>query len=452
VFEPASEASADRRAWQLATESIVVKIRWFGIVMGYVLVQMRQETLHDPTAVRAILALGAGYAALDTFFHRRGQVFLVGRPLFVSTMEAIFIGLLCYYDTGLDSPFRWYYLLSSICCAIRYRPLVAWLTLLLHGSSLVVLVAVLSPERRINASMSVPLTFVVLAWATWAVAELANLLKATGRRLEVANAALERHGAELEERIAAHVDDLRASQARLIHQEKMAAFGLLSAGIAHEVGNPLAALSSLVQMLRRRQPEPYTDAKLELAERQLGRIRRIIRELVDFSRPASAHRTRFRLAEAIDDALGIAKYYHRTKERSIRTEIANDLPPVEAPRDHLAQIILNLLLNAIDATTRNGQILLKAGLDDTGENLVLQVSDDGCGIALADQSRVFEPYFTTKARGTGLGLYISRQMAESMKGRLTFTSSPGTGTTFVLALRVAADVRAALSREATGAQ
>src|SRR6478736_7816527 len=128
----------ERLRWDLATESIVVKIRWFGIVMGYVLVQSRTG-LHNPSAVRAFLALGAGYAALDTAFHRLGEVFLKRWPLFVSLMEAVFIALLCYHDSGLDSPFRWYYLLSLICCAIRYRPVVAWWTLGFHCISLVTL-------------------------------------------------------------------------------------------------------------------------------------------------------------------------------------------------------------------------------------------------------------------------------------------------------------------------
>ena len=95
----------------------------------------------------------------------------------------------------------------------------------------------------------------------------------------------------------------------------MAAFGLLAAGIAHEVGNPLAALSSLVQMLKRRGPDPYTAEKLDLAGRQLQRIERTIRELVDFSRPASTAVTRVRIGEVVDEALGIAKYYQRTKQR-----------------------------------------------------------------------------------------------------------------------------------------
>ena len=120
---------------------------------------------------------------------------------------------------------------------------------------------------------------------------------------------------DLERRVEERTEALRASQARVIQQEKMAAFGLLAAGIAHEVGNPLAALSSLVQILKRRGPDPYTAEKLDLAARQLQRIERTIRELIDFSRPASTAVTRVRIAEVVDEALGIAKYYQRTKQR-----------------------------------------------------------------------------------------------------------------------------------------
>src|SRR5262249_16027341 len=111
----------ERPGCDLATEPIVVKIRWLGVLMGYVLVGTRTG-LHDPWAVRAFLALGAGYAALETaFYYRLGEVVLTRWPLFVSLMESVFIALLCYNDTGLASPFRWYYPLSLICCAIRYR-------------------------------------------------------------------------------------------------------------------------------------------------------------------------------------------------------------------------------------------------------------------------------------------------------------------------------------------
>src|SRR3982074_1542072 len=139
--------SNERLGWELATESIVVRIRWFGVAMGYVLVQTRTG-LHNPSAVRAFLALGAGYAALDTAFHRMGEVFLKRWPLFVSLMESTFIALLCYHHVGFDTPFRWYSLLPLFCCAIRYAPATAWTTFGLHCLSLMGLTWALGANDR----------------------------------------------------------------------------------------------------------------------------------------------------------------------------------------------------------------------------------------------------------------------------------------------------------------
>ncbi len=422
-------ARPDRGNWELAAESIVVQLRWFGVAMGYVLVQTRSG-LHDPSAVRAFLALGAGYAALDTMFHRMGEVFLNRWPLFVSMMESVFIALLCYHDTRLDSPFRWYYLLSAICAAIRYRRSVAWITSGMHVASLGALAWVIGMGRASLAE--VEQMAVILFWTTWASSSLAGVLRATGSRLAETNRDLERSRAELERRVAERTDALRASQARVIHQEKMAAFGLLAAGIAHEVGNPLAALSSLVQMLRRRDPDVYTAEKLDLADRQLSRIQRTIRELVDFSRPASTIVGRVRLCDAVDEALGIAKYYHRTKDRAIMVEVPIDLPPVVALRDHVTQVVLNLVMNAVDATSKGGEIRV---LGRSGAGRVeLSVEDDGRGIDAAERGRVFQPYFTTKPRGTGLGLYVCRKIVEEQGGTIDFESSPGQGTIFTVML------------------
>jgi signal transduction histidine kinase len=241
---------------------------------------------------------------------------------------------------------------------------------------------------------------------------------------------------DLEHRIEERTDALRASQARVIHQEKMAAFGLLAAGIAHEVGNPLAALSSLVQILKRKGPDPYTAEKLDLAARQLERIGRTIRELIDFSRPASTVSTKIRIADVVDEALGIAKYYQRTKERSITTDIPMGLPLVQGVRDYLMQVVLNLVLNAIDATDDQGRIHVAASIER--DVIVLTVEDDGRGISVADRCRLFQPFFTTKAHGTGLGLYVSRQILEDFAGALSFRSEPGRGSTFLVRLPLTA--------------
>jgi signal transduction histidine kinase len=418
-----------RSRWELAAESIVVKLRWFGVVVGYVLVQTRTG-LHDPWAVRAFLALGAGYAALDLAFWRMGEVFLERWPLFVSSMESVFIALLCYHDTGLASPFRWYYLLSLICCSIRYRPVVAWWTLAFHSLSLVSLAQILGWPSLWESSL--PLTLTIMVWVTWASSSLAGALRAAGQELERLNHELAKARAELERRVDERTAALRASQARAIQQEKMAAFGLLAAGIAHEVGNPLAAVSSLVQILKRHRPDPYTSEKLDLAARQLQRIERTIRELVDFSRPASTAVAPVRIADIVDEALSIAKYYQRTKQRLITTSVPTDLPIVHGVRDHLTQVILNLVLNAIDATDDQGRIDVRASADD--RCLLLIVEDDGRGISLADRCRLFQPFFTTKSHGTGLGLFVSRQILEDFAGTLTCESEPGQGSTFIVRL------------------
>jgi signal transduction histidine kinase len=426
---PSEVAEPEPERGELATESIVVKIRWFGVAMGYVLVQTRTG-LHDPSAVRAFLALGAGWAALETWFQHLGDVVLVRLPLLVSLMESVFIGLLCYHDTGLNSPFRWYYLLSIICTAIRYRPAIAWATFGVHCLSFVALASVL--DAPAGPEIGWPLTVVLMAWVTWACVALADLLKGAGRSLEQLNGDLRRHREELERRVAERTEALRSSQARLIQQEKMAAFGLLAAGIAHEVGNPLAALSTLVQMLQRRGPDPYSAEKLDLAAQQLQRIHRIVRELIDYSRPASMAVTQIRPAEVVEEALGIARFYPQTKQRSIVSQVAADVPAVRGVRDHLTQVVLNLILNAVDATEVGGEVTVHAAMSDDG--LELSVSDDGRGIGVADRCRLFQPFFTTKPHGTGLGLFVSRQVVEEMGGRLRYRTEPGEGSTFTVVL------------------
>src|SRR5207253_8169789 len=133
---------------------------------------------------------------------------------------------------------------------------------------------------------------VVLVWVTWAAGAMARMLRRAGAELGALNAALRENQALLETRITERTRELEESQAQVLHQEKMAAFGLLAAGIAHEVGNPLTSISSLVQMLQRRDCGDYAREKLSLVSGQLQRIQTTLRELINFSRPASSERTR----------------------------------------------------------------------------------------------------------------------------------------------------------------
>jgi signal transduction histidine kinase len=421
---PATTAASSR--WELAAETIAVKIRWLGLIIGFLLVNVEPRPGADVAALNAILGLGTVYALLDTYYSLRGQVILARSPLAISLLEAIFIALLCYFDGGLESSFRYYYLLSLIVCAIRYPDAVTYATCALHCTSYGLLyLALPAADRHPRALL---LTVVLLGWVTWAANAMALLLKRVGDHLKDLNEALQQHQAKLEDRIAERTRQLQETQAHLLHQEKMAAFGLLAAGIAHEVGNPLTSISSLVQMLQRRSTDPYTQEKLALVSGELQRIQTTLRELIDFSRPAATERVWVAPAEIVREALNIAKYYKRPRGRRIQTTLPPDLPPVFAVRGQLVQALLNLVLNAIDATEKGGHIEVTAARRD-GE-LCLEVRDDGPGVRAADAQRLFQPYFTTKPHGTGLGLFVTSKLVADHGGRVSFESPPGQPTVF----------------------
>jgi two-component system, NtrC family, sensor kinase len=415
--------------WELAAETIAVKIRWFGLLVGYVLVNINNHSAERQALLNAILAVGAVYTLLDTWYSCRGKIFLGRYPLSTSVMEALFIGLLCYYDDGLDSAFRYYYILSLVCCAIRHPSHITYLSCACHCLSYGSLYLAVAPR---GGPMPLVLTVVVLAWVTWASNALALLLKRIGDYLGRLNSALQENQAELEERIAERTRQLQEAQAHVLHQEKMAAFGLLAAGIAHEVGNPLTSISSLVQMLQRRENDLYTQDKLALVSGQLLRIRTTLRELIEFSRPASNQRSRVLLGDVVEEALNIAKYYKRTRGRIASPALPHDLPPLYGVRDQLVQVFLNLVLNAIDATRRDGRIELSVSRIPSGVEVT--VRDDGSGITTENAERLFQPYFTTKKHGTGLGLFVTRKLVTDHGGRVTFDSQPGLGTTFRVCL------------------
>jgi two-component system, NtrC family, sensor kinase len=412
--------------WELAAETIAVKIRWFGLLVGFVLVNIRGPGGGEQVLLNAFLTLGGLYAVLDTYYSVRGRIFLGKYPLYISLMEALFIGLLCAWHGGPESPFRYYYLLSLICCAIRHSSRVTFATYALHAASFTVLY--LTVPTNDFRPLDLALTLIMLGWVTWASDALATLLKHVGEHLERLNLALQEQQALLEARISARTRELQEAQAKLLHQEKMAAFGLLAAGIAHEVGNPLTSISAIVQMLQRRDSDTYTQGKLGLVSDQLLRIRGTLRELVNFSRPANLERTRVALPEIIHEALNIAKYYQRTKGRVLEPSIAENLPTLYGVRDQLVQVFLNLILNAIDATDKGGRIELtaqsRAGWIETC------IRDNGRGIDSIDAAKIFQPYFTTKKNGTGLGLFVTQQLVLDHGGVISFQSTSGSGTEF----------------------
>jgi signal transduction histidine kinase len=353
-------------------------------------------------------------------------------------MEAIFIGFLCYFDESVHSPFRFYYFLSLLVCAMRHSPWITYTTFSLHAISYTALVFAGLPLQRSELT-SFFLTQIFMIWVTWASTELASLVNLATRRLSELNDELKENQASLEERIAERTLELQESQAMLVQQEKQAAFGLLAAGIAHEVGNPLAAISSLVQMLNRKQIDDYTREQLHLVDDQLRRIQSTLRELLDFSRPANTEKTLCDVHEMIDSALNIAKYYKRKKGKQIVTEYDKSLPQLRIVRDQLVQVFLNLILNALDATEEGATIRIVTG-PNSPDSLFVRIEDQGHGIEPQHTQRLFQPYFTTKTTGTGLGLFVCRNIVrEACGGQLELIETSPSGTIFQVTLPLSND-------------
>ncbi|HTP80874.1 MAG TPA: PAS domain S-box protein [Bacteroidota bacterium] len=233
--------------------------------------------------------------------------------------------------------------------------------------------------------------------------------------------------------LGAHRDitEQKMLQEQLVRSQRMESIGTLAAGIAHEVGNPLTAISSLVQVLQRTSSDRFITEKLELIDSQISRIARIIRELVDFSRPSSHVVKDVSLNHVIREALSIIQYGKRVKDIKFSVLYADDLPTIRAVSDQLVQVFINVLINAVDALEgKSGSIAIETL--HTAHAVGATVRDTGKGIAKAELERIFEPFYTTKAvgQGTGLGLWVSYGIVKGFGGNIEVESAPGEGSTF----------------------
>ncbi len=239
--------------------------------------------------------------------------------------------------------------------------------------------------------------------------------------------------------LGAHRDitEQKILEQQLVRSQKMESIGTLAAGIAHEVGNPLTSISSLVQVIQRTTADEFAKDKLELIKDQINRIARIIRDLVDFSRPSSYVIKPTDVNKVIREALNIVQYGKKVKDIAFTLELADDLQSLPVVPDQLAQVFINILMNAVDSLDgKPGSIWIQSRVD--GEMVEVLVKDTGKGIAPDDREKIFEPFFTTKAvgKGTGLGLWVSYGIVQSFGGDIEVDSDLGRGSTFTIQLPV----------------
>jgi signal transduction histidine kinase len=237
-------------------------------------------------------------------------------------------------------------------------------------------------------------------------------------------------------------DDLRRSyealaraQADVVRHERLAALGELSAVIAHEVRNPLAVIfNSLGSLARLPLPSPDAKLLLDIVGEEAARLNRIVADLLDFVRPYSSHPRPARVDALVAGAIAGAQRALSRPVANVTTDIA--LAPNEVVLDGtmIQQALTNLIVNALQATPPTGQVSVRARSDAAGPRPLLrfEVADEGPGVDPKDASRIFQPFFTTKATGTGLGLAVVRRIADALGGSVEVAPGEPVGSVFVL--------------------
>jgi two-component system NtrC family sensor kinase len=273
--------------------------------------------------------------------------------------------------------------------------------------------------------------------------QLAGSFNAMTAALKKSEQQLREWARTLEEKVEARTRELRIAQAETLRGEKLASVGLLAAGIAHELNNPLTGVLTFSHLVREKMPEGSPEAEdMDLVIRETRRCASIIRRLLDFAREKAPEKKYVDLNQVIEDTVSIVDVQARVRDIEIRLDLDRELPKVWADGDLVKQVVMNMLVNSQQAIDGGGSItvqsrrckeLRRAEPGGAAVPMVeLAITDTGCGIPEKDLRRIFDPFFTSKevGKGTGLGLSVSHGIVAAHGGSIEVQSKVGEGSTF----------------------
>ncbi len=260
--------------------------------------------------------------------------------------------------------------------------------------------------------------------------------------VEVSARFMKFEGQDLILAIARDISEQHALTDKLVQADKLVLLGQLSAGVAHEIRNPLAAINLNLQVLKRRfTPEDPEFEYIDTALQGVDRISRIVEVTLNFSRPTMPDIRELQLNSLIVSTLELVTAVLKRKEIKVELKFDESLPVISADSKQIQQVLINLITNAADAIKIKGKVKIKTytekfGKTSLGTYAVVAISDDGIGITPEDLTKIFNPFFTRKSDGTGLGLPITQRILHQHSGIIDVESSFGSGTTFYIKLPV----------------
>ena len=227
--------------------------------------------------------------------------------------------------------------------------------------------------------------------------------------------------------------ELKDAQEELVRKEKLAFLGQLSGSVGHELRNPLGVISNAVYLLNtiHNDGDETTKEYLDIISSEVQNSEKIITDLLDFSRTRSPEIDKVNVSEMVD---GVLKRRPSPNGVRITKEIAENIPAVYVDPRQVGQVIDNLIANAYQAMPEGGELKIKA--EEIKKKVILSITDTGIGISKENMKKLFEPLFTTRARGIGLGLSVSKGLIEANGGQIRAKSKEGSGSTFTIILPV----------------
>jgi len=241
---------------------------------------------------------------------------------------------------------------------------------------------------------------------------------------------------QMEEKIQKTTADLRKTEAQLIRSDKLAALGQLAAGIAHEIRNPLTSINILIHSLTETYPCGNSSREdLKVIAEEINRINEIVDQFLRFAKPAPPFLEKAEVLSIVEETLQLLRPQIE-KQRILVHKEFQPLPPVLMDRKQMKQAILNLLLNAVQAMPKGGHLALKGHIPEEDRRVQLFIQDSGVGIPGEDIGKLFDPFFSTKEGGMGLGLSIAHRIIDQHDGKIEVESAPGKGTLFTVWLPI----------------
>ncbi len=237
---------------------------------------------------------------------------------------------------------------------------------------------------------------------------------------------------QMEEKIQKTTADLSKTEAQLIRSEKLAALGQLAAGIAHEIRNPLTSINILIHSLASNLPSGTSHKEdLKVIEEEIHRINEIVDQFLRFAKPVPPLLQKAELIPIVEETLQLLRPQIEKQEIGIQKEF-QPLPPILMDREQMKQVILNLLLNAVQAMPKGGHLSLRGVIPEGDRWIKLSIQDSGIGIPNEDMGKLFDPFFSTKEGGVGLGLSIAHRIIDQHRGKIEVENAPAKGTLFTV--------------------